>query len=68
MRQSQARCVAGRRGVWRDDPETLKASLLKAVEEHPQPSLAQVAYGLNYETCAPLQRLDTTHPNRLRTA
>lgn len=50
--------VAGRRGVWRDDPETLKAALLKAVEEHPPPSLALVAYRLNYKTCAPLQRLD----------
>jgi hypothetical protein len=50
--------VADRRGVWRDDPETLKAALLKAVKENPPPSLAHVAHRLNYKTCAPLQRLD----------
>ena len=50
--------VAGQRGVWRDDPEAIKAALLKAVEEHPPPSLALVAYRLNYKTWAPLQRLD----------
>ena len=50
--------AAGRRGVWRDAPEILKAALLNAVKENPPPSLAHVAQRLSYRTCAPLKRLD----------
>lgn len=50
--------AAARRGVWRDDPEMLKAALLNAVKEDPPPSLAHVAHRLSYRTCAPLKRLD----------
>src|SRR6266705_3197823 len=49
--------TAIRRGVWRDDPEKLKAALLDALQEDPPPSLSVVALRLKYTTCAPLRRL-----------
>jgi len=53
-----AGAVAGRRGLWREDPEKLKFALKEALAEDPPPSLHDVALRHHYRTCEPLRRLD----------
>ena len=55
---TDAGAVARRRGVWREDPERLKAALKEALTEDPPPSLHDVALRYHYRTCTPLRRLD----------
>jgi AraC-like DNA-binding protein len=50
--------AAGRRGVWRGDPEKMRSALLEALKENPPPSLNEVARRFKYRTSGPLQRLD----------